>query len=66
MWQKVVLIPRGKGDFWGIGIVKVLWTAVESLINRQLATETTHHYALHGFWAGQVMGTTALKAMLIQ
>ena len=24
-WQTVVLIPKGKGEFWGIGLVEVIW-----------------------------------------
>ena len=23
-WQAVVLIPKGKGDYWGIGLVEVM------------------------------------------
>ena len=24
-WQAVVLIPKGKGDYRGIGLVEVMW-----------------------------------------
>ena len=24
-WQAVVLILKGKGDYWGIGLVEVMW-----------------------------------------
>ena len=28
MWQAVVLIPKGKQDYRGIGIVEVMWKVV--------------------------------------
>ena len=27
-WQAVVLIPKGVGDYCGIGLVEVIWKAV--------------------------------------
>ena len=32
-WQTVLLIPRGKRDFMGVGLVEFLWGAVASLLN---------------------------------
>ena len=31
--QTVVLLPKGNGDFRGIGLVEVLWKAVSGVIN---------------------------------
>ena len=28
MWQAVVLIPKGKKDYRGIGLMEVMWKAV--------------------------------------
>ena len=33
MWQAVVLIPKGKMDYRGIGIVEVLWKVVAAILN---------------------------------
>ena len=52
-WQTVVLIPKGKGDFRGIGLVEVLWKAITSLLNHQLTAVISFHDTLHGFWAGR-------------
>ena len=32
-WQAVVLIPKGGGDYRGIGLVDVTWKAVTVIIN---------------------------------
>ena len=66
MWQKIVLILKGKGDAQGIGLVKVLCKAVTSLFNRRLTAEISFHDTLHGFRAGQWMRTAALEAKFFQ
>ena len=33
-WQAVVLIPKGKKDYRGIGLVEVLWKVVAAILNR--------------------------------
>ena len=33
MWQAVVLIPKGKGDYRGIGIVDMMWKVVAAILN---------------------------------
>ena len=62
----VVLVPKGKGDFQGIGIVDVLWKTVVNLLNRRLTAAISFHDTLHGFWAGRGTGTAALEAKLLQ
>ena len=32
-WHTVVLLPKGNGDFQGVGIVKVLWKELLGLVN---------------------------------
>ena len=66
MWQTVVLIPKGKRESRGIGLVEVLWKAVSSLMNRQLTSATTFHDVLYRFWAGRGTGTAALNTKLLQ
>ena len=32
-WQAVVLVPKGKGDYRGIGLVEVMWKVVAVILN---------------------------------
>ena len=65
-WQAVVLIPKGKKDYQGIGLVEVMWKVVAAIINRRFTPSITYHYALHGLRAGLGTGTTTLEAKLLQ
>ena len=65
-WQAVVLIPKGKKDYWGIGLVEVMWKVVAVTLNRQLTASITFHNILHGFWVGCGTGTGTLEAKLLQ
>ena len=62
----VVLIPKGKGDYRGIGLVEVMWKAVAVILNRRITSSITFHDVLHGLRAGRGTGTAALEAKLIQ
>ena len=33
-WQTVVLIPKGKGEFRGIGLVEVTWKLMTVILHR--------------------------------
>ena len=37
-WQTVVLIPKGKGEFRGIGLVEVIWKLLTIILHRRLTT----------------------------
>ena len=65
-WQAVVLIPKGKGDYHGIGLVVVVWKVVTEILNRRLTASITYHDYLHGFQAGRGTGTATLEAKLLQ
>ena len=65
-WQAVVLIPKGKKDYWGIGLVEVMWKVVAAILNRRFTSSITYHDALHGFRAGCGTGTATLEAKLLQ
>ena len=47
-WQTVVLIPKGKGEFRGIGLVEVICKLLTLILHRRLTTIKLH-YVLHGF-----------------
>ena len=38
-WQAVVLIPKGKGDYRGIGLVEVMWKIMAVILNRRLTCQ---------------------------
>ena len=45
-WQAVVLIPKGKKDYWGIVLVEVMWKVVAAILNRRFTSSITYHDAL--------------------
>ena len=65
-WQTVVLIPKGKKEYRGVGLVEVAWKFVAVILHRQLTAATTFHDALHGFREGRGTGTATLEAKLLQ
>ena len=65
-WQAVVMIPKGKKDYWGIGLVEVMWKVVAAILNRRFTASITYHNFLHGFRADHGTGTATLEAKLLQ
>ena len=65
-WKAVVLIPKGKGDCRGIGLVEVMWKVVAVILNRRFTSSITFHDVLHGFRSGCGTGTATLEAKLLQ
>ena len=65
-WQAVVLIPKGKKDYQGIGLVKVMWKVVADILNLRLTAFITFHDLLHCFLAGHGTGTATLDDNLLQ
>ena len=65
-WQTVVMIPKWKGEFRGIGLVEVTWKFVEVILHCRLTTGIKLHDALHGFQEGRGTGTATLEAKLLQ
>ena len=66
MWQSVVLIPKGKKDYRGIGLVEVTWKVVAAILKRRLTASINYHDFLHGFREGRSTGTATLEAKLLQ
>ena len=64
--QAVVLIPKVKKDFCGIGLVEVMWKVVAEILNLQLTASIKFHDFLHGFRAGHVTCTATLEDKLFQ
>ena len=63
--KAVVLIPKGKKDYRGIGLVEVMWKVVAEILNRRLTASITFHDFLHGFRAVRGTGTSTLEAKLL-
>ena len=40
-WQTVVLIPKGRKEYRGIGLVEVMWKVVSAILHRRLTTAIT-------------------------
>ena len=64
-WQAMVMVPKGKGEFRGIGLVEVTWKLVSLILHRRLAAIQLHD-VLHGFREGRGTGTATLEAKLLQ
>ena len=65
-WQAVVLIPKGKKYYRGIGLVEVMWKVVAAILNIRFTASITYHDFLHGFRAGRGTGTDTLDSNLLQ
>ena len=65
-WSTVVLLPKGNGDYRGIGLLEIGWKVIESIINRRIASKVIFHDALHGFRAKRGTGTACIEAKLLQ
>ena len=66
MWQAVVLIPKGKRYYCGIGLVEVMWKEVAEILNIRLTASITYHDFLHRFWASRGIDIATLEGKLIQ
>ena len=62
----MVLIPKGGGDYCGIGFVEVAWKAVAVIINCCFTASITYHDSLHGLRVGRGMGTATLEVKMLQ
>ena len=65
-WQEVVLIPKGKKDYRGIGLVEVMWKGVAEILNCRFTASITYHDFLQGFRAGHGTGNATVEAKLLQ
>ena len=59
-WVTMVLIPKGKGEYRGIGIVEVAWKVCAVVVNFWLNRGVVLHDALHGFIGGRGKGMATL------
>ncbi len=65
LWSIVVLIPKGGGDYRGIGLLKPIWKVLEQVMDRRLDAIKLHD-CLHGCRADRGTGTGVIEAKLAQ
>jgi hypothetical protein len=64
-WIIVVLIPKGGGNYWGIGLLEPVWKIIERVMDKRLNTIELHE-SLHGCRNGHGTGTAIIEAKLAQ
>ena len=65
-WATMVFLPKGSGEYRGIGLVEVVWKVCVAVVNFRLKKSVDLHDTLHSFRAGRGMGTATLEANLEQ
>ena len=65
-WSILAVIPKGAGEYRGIGLQEVLWKVVSSIINARLQASINFHDSLHGFRSQRGTGTATIEAKLVQ
>jgi exonuclease III len=64
-WIIIVLLPKGGGDYRGIGLLEPLWKCIEILMDKRLQV-IEFHDCLHGFLTGRGTGTATTEVKLAQ
>ncbi len=63
LWSIVVLIPKGGGDYCGIGLLEPIWKCIERVIDHRLNAIKLHD-SLHGCRDSRGTGTAIIEAKL--
>jgi hypothetical protein len=64
-WEIIVLLPKGGGDYNGIGLLELFWKVVEKIMVARFAS-IKFHDGLHGGLWGRGTGTATIEAKLAQ
>ena len=62
----MVLIPKGVGDYCGIGLMEVVLKAEVVILDRPFTASTIYQDSLHGFQVDYGTGTATLEVKLLQ
>ena len=62
----IVLLPKGGGEFCGIGLVKLIRKALSGVLNCLIGAVVDFHGMLHRFRAGRGTGAASLSSSLLQ
>ncbi|KAL7543923.1 hypothetical protein ACHAWF_007483, partial [Thalassiosira exigua] len=63
LWVVVVLLPKGGGDYRGIGLLEPIWKVIEGVIDTRLGVIELHD-CLHGYRNKRGTGTATVEAKL--
>ena len=63
-WNLLALLPKGNGDFRGIGLLETFWKIIEAVIDSRVGQSVQFHDILHGFLPRRGTGTAILEAKL--
>jgi hypothetical protein len=64
-WVVMVLIPKGGGEYWGIGLLEPIWKVLELVMDLWLEKIELHN-SLHGCLAGRGTGMGIIEVKLAQ
>ena len=64
-WVITVLIPKGGGEYQGIGLMEPIWKVLERIVDHRLETIVLHD-SFHGCLKHRGMGTVIIEAKLAQ
>jgi hypothetical protein len=64
-WVITVLIPKGGGEYRGIGLLEPIWKVLKKVMDLRLEA-IVYHDSLHGCLALQGTGTGIIEAKLVQ
>ena len=62
----MVLIPKGKGDYRGIGLVDNISKVCTLIVNSWIQSSIVLHDVLNGFRQGRGTGTSIMEAKMEQ
>ena len=60
-----MFLPKGGGEYRGIGLLEPLWKCIEILMDQRLQV-INFHDSLHGFLSGRGTGTATIEVKLAQ
>ena len=66
MWTTIILIPKGKGGYRGIGLLETIWEVCPSIFNIRIRSSIVLHDVLHRFRQGRGTGAAIIEAKLEQ
>ncbi len=64
-WEIILLLPKGGGDYSGIGLLEPFWKVIEKIMVARLLS-VKFHDSLHGGLPGRGTGTATIEAKLHQ
>ena len=65
-WTMMSIIPKGGGEYKGIGLIEVICKVFASIVNNIIWNELTLHEFFHNFRKGRGKGTATIEENLAQ